>query len=171
MSRKRARADGVDQTHSQPTFTASTSAPVSAPAAQIPSSSHSIHSATSSVRPTLSKSTRAFSRRNRVYTFREFIKRQFPSLTGVTVLDMAGGKGHLSWLLSNLDGADAIVTDPRVTDHRHLIKSVAWLRSHPEEAKRRAVKGLPTHQPLAALLDSLPAVDTDFKVPRSGIGL
>ena len=115
---------------------------------------------------TSSKSTRAFSRRNRVYTFREFIKQQYPSLEGITVLDMAGGKGHLSWLLANLDGADAIVADPRVTDHRHLVKSIAWLRAHPTEAARRAVKGLPTHQPLAALLDKLPPNETDFKIPR-----
>jgi len=75
------------------------------------------------------------------------------------VLDVAGGKGDLSWLLVNTTNAeiDSIVVDPRFTKHRHLCKSVAYLRDHPEEAILRAIPNQASHQPLAELLDDIPS--------------
>ena len=68
---------------------------------------------------------------------------------------MAGGKGDLSWILHNVDGINSIIADPRMPNHRSLVKSVKFLLDHPEEAKVRSVEGLPTHQPLAKLLPLL----------------
>jgi hypothetical protein len=72
-------------------------------------------------------------RRYRVCTMRDFIMDTFNLQHGTTVLDIAGGKGELSWfdstqtiirkyiclyrLLLNADGLDSVVCDPRVTDH------------------------------------------------------
>jgi hypothetical protein len=101
-------------------------------------------------------STRAMSKKIRVYVLRDFLFRNYSStLTmamGPTVLDVAGGKGDLSWILRNIDGVNSIVADPRTPNHRRLLKSVEFLLNHPEEAVIRAVEGLPTHQPLAKLL-------------------
>ena len=68
---------------------------------------------------------------------------------------MAGGRGDLSWLLHNIDGINSIIVDPRLPNHKSLIKSTTFLLDHPEEAAVRAVEGLPTHQPLATLLPRL----------------
>jgi len=86
----------------------------------------------------------------------------------VTVLDCAGGKGDLSWLLRNVDGIDAVVIDPRITKSSHILKSIQYLRDHPDEAERRSVPGLQTYQPLAALLPRLEgkAEVSDFASPR-----
>jgi hypothetical protein len=100
-------------------------------------------------------STRAMSKKIRVYVLRDFLFRNYSStLTmamGPTVLDVAGGKGDLSWILRNIDGVNSIVADPRTPNHRRLLKSVEFLLNHPEEAVIRSVEGLPTHQPLAKL--------------------
>ena len=75
---------------------------------------------------------------------------------GFAVLDVAGGKGDLSWLLANVDDIQSIVMDPRSrSKSSHLVKSVVWLQEHPEEAKQRAIPHLPTHQPLAALIPQI----------------
>ena len=58
-------------------------------------------------------------RRDRVATFRDFVLQTFPNVSGV-VLDVAGGRGDLSWLFANADGIDAVVVDPRPTDHRKI---------------------------------------------------
>ena len=122
-------------------------------------------------------SIRAYSRRNRVYVLRDFLFRTFlssastnayfPSATikdvatrfhnrtPFTLLDVAGGRGDLSWILRNVDGIDSIIADPRIPDHRRLVKSVKFLLDHPEEAAFRSVEGLPTYQPLAKLLPRL----------------
>jgi hypothetical protein len=102
------------------------------------------------------ESTRASSRRNRVYIFREFLWEVYGDYLskGDIVLDAAGGKGDLSWLLRNVDDVDSVVVDPRVTKN-HLIKSVRFLREHPEEATLRAIPDRPTYQPLAALMPKL----------------
>ena len=71
------------------------------------------------------------------------------------MLDVAGGRGDLSWLLLNIDGINSTIADPRLPKHNSLIKSTEFLLSHPEEAMVRAVEGKPTHQPLATLLPRL----------------
>ena len=102
-------------------------------------------------------SIRALSKKNRVYVLREFLFRNYSScLTPRSaILDVAGGKGDLSWLLRNIDGINSFIADPRTPNHRRLVKSVQFLLDHPEEANVRAVEGLPTHQPLAKLIPRL----------------
>lgn len=109
--------------------------------------------------PSNTNSTRANSRRNRVFVYRDFLLSTFPQLLtnscSNVVLDVAGGRGDLSWLLHNIDGINSIIADPRLPNHKSLIKSTMFLLDHPEEAAVRAVEGLPTHQPLATLLPRL----------------
>jgi hypothetical protein len=108
--------------------------------------------------PSNEDSTRALSRRNRVYVYRDFLLATFPHLSSSTtdatcnILDVAGGRGDLSWILNNFDGINSIIADPRIPNHKSLIKSTEFLLAHPEEAAVRAVDGVPTHQPLAKLL-------------------
>eukprot|EP00929_Paragymnodinium_shiwhaense_P014384 TRINITY_DN12228_c0_g1_i2.p1 TRINITY_DN12228_c0_g1~~TRINITY_DN12228_c0_g1_i2.p1 ORF type:complete len:259 (+),score=52.91 TRINITY_DN12228_c0_g1_i2:77-853(+) len=73
--------------------------------------------------------------RDRVAVFRQFVLENFLAPTG-TVLDVAGGKGDLSWLLVNADRLDAVVVDPRPTDHRKISRTALWYwqrRDNPEE--------------------------------------
>lgn len=109
--------------------------------------------------PSNTNSTRANSRRNRVFVYRDFLLSTFPQFLTAScsknVLDVAGGRGDLSWLLHNIDGINSIIADPRLPNHKSLIKSTMFLLDHPEEAAVRAVEGLPTHQPLATLLPRL----------------
>ncbi|KAL3815289.1 hypothetical protein ACHAXA_006791 [Cyclostephanos tholiformis] len=111
-------------------------------------------------------STRAYAKRFRVFAFREFLLRTYfrpSSLSSsgggndgaAVVLDVAGGNGHLSWILRNADGINSIVVDPVRPKHDRLIKSMNFLIDHPDEAALRSVEGLPTHQPLARLMPSL----------------
>lgn len=74
-------------------------------------------------------------------------------------MDVAGGKGDLSWILRTIDGINSIIADPRIPNHRRLVKSVNFLINHPEEAAVRAEEGLPAHQPLAKLLPRLLATN------------
>jgi hypothetical protein len=103
-----------------------------------------------------STSIRAASRKTRVYVFREFLLEKYGHhlQKGDVILDVAGGKGDLSWLLHNVDGIDSVVVDPRVTKN-HIVKSVRYLREHPDVARERAIPNLPTFQPLAALIPKL----------------
>lgn len=112
-------------------------------------------------------STRALSRKNRVFVFREFLLRTYGEYLakGATVLDVAGGKGDLSWLLRNVDGVDSVVADPRITKQIHILRSVDFLGRHPEEALQRSIPGLPTYQPLASLMPRLESLET-FAKPR-----
>lgn len=69
--------------------------------------------------------------RERVFAFRDFVLRRFgPQIftesARLPVLDVAGGKGDLSWLLKNADGLDAVVVDPRVTDHTKITRTALW---------------------------------------------
>lgn len=119
--------------------------------------------------PPSDNSIRGFSRRNRIYVLREFLWRVYreqllASRGQGVILDVAGGKGDLSWLLVNVDNAVSVVVDPRVTKN-HLIKSVNFLRANPDLAKERAVPGRPTHQPLAELVPKLQGKDT-FQTPQ-----
>jgi hypothetical protein len=98
---------------------------------------------------------RANSRKNNVFVFRRFILDTFGGSVLHRVLDVAGGRGDLSWLLLNSSGAcDSVVCDPSLTNHKSMEKTVAWLLDHPDELERRAVPGQDTHQPLAGLLHS-----------------
>lgn len=112
-------------------------------------------------------STRAFSRKNRVYVFREFLLRIYGAYLSKDsiVLDVAGGKGDLSWLLTNVDELDSIVADPRITKHEHLVKAITYLRKNPNEARLRSIPNQPTHQPLAALVLKLEGKEC-FQSPR-----
>lgn len=111
-------------------------------------------------------SIRAASRKNRVYVFREFIQQTYSKLTeGAVILDVAGGKGDLSWLLTNLDELNSVVVDPRITKSQHIIRSIDYLKKNPEQARERAIPDLPTYQPLAALLPTL-TKRSSFKSPR-----
>ena len=99
-------------------------------------------------------SIRASSRKTRCYVFREWLLERYSPILGRgdVILDCAGGKGDLSFLLSNADEYRSVVLDPRITKNRHIVKSIQYLRDQPEEAKKREVPGLPTYQPLAGLL-------------------
>ena len=115
-------------------------------------------------------STRALSRKNRVFIFREFLVETYGDYLTTTrdcctVLDVAGGKGNLSWLLVNVDGINSVVADPRVTKQIHLLRSVDYLRQHPDQVQKRSVPGLPTFQPLATLMPQLEKVKP-FTKPR-----
>jgi hypothetical protein len=112
-------------------------------------------------------STRAYSRKNRVFVFRQFLLHTYRDYLeeGCTVLDVAGGKGDLSWLLANVDKINSVVVDPRITKQQHLVRSVEFLKQNPDEAKKRAVPGLPTFQPLATLISKL-EVSAEFAKPR-----
>jgi hypothetical protein len=113
----------------------------------------------------LAPSIRAASRKTRVYIFREFVMKNYPLEPGSVVLDVAGGKGDLSWLLGNVDSLNSIVVDPRVTKADHILRSIKYLRDNPDQAKERAVPGLPSYQPLSELLPRLEG-QTEFQTPR-----
>jgi hypothetical protein len=68
---------------------------------------------------------------------------------------VAGGAGTLSWILTNVDNINSIIVDPKLPNHRRLVKSVEFLLDHPEECAVRAIEDVPTHQPLAKLIPSL----------------
>ena len=85
-------------------------------------------------------------RRDRVNCLRDFILEYYPLayLRSGPVLDVAGGKGDLSWLLRNVDGIDAVVdptvVDPtRVTDHTKLTRTAQWYADHPDAAREQAL--------------------------------
>ena len=122
-------------------------------------------------------SVRARSRKNRVYVMRQFLLDTYaadlnpapenPSRRSrrPIVLDVAGGKGDLSWLLNNSScnnnkngkkntSWDAVVVDPRPTQHDHLIRSIHYLQSHPRTAQERAIPHRSGYQPLAELVVS-----------------
>jgi hypothetical protein len=132
-------------------------------------------------------SVRSKSRKNRVYIFREFVKQTYGdylsascSLSAVhaneqpiidqcssdintngIILDVAGGKGTLSWLLMNVDHWESVVVDPQCDDYatncyQKLFESVSWLQRHPIEATMRTIPNSSTFQPLAALLPFFP---------------
>jgi hypothetical protein len=103
-------------------------------------------------------SVRNSSRKNRVFIFRSFLLETYSECyqnDKFTVLDVAGGKGDLSWLLCNVDNIRSIVVDPRSKKHHHLLRSIEYLKEHPEEARERAIPNVPSHQPLAGLLSQI----------------
>mmetsp|Transcript_10165 Transcript_10165/g.15156 ORF Transcript_10165/g.15156 Transcript_10165/m.15156 type:complete len:329 (+) Transcript_10165:285-1271(+) len=110
-------------------------------------------------------STRAYSRKNYVYKFRDFLLKTYPDIlrkcsddnqvssndNGV-LLDVAGGKGTLSWLLKNCDNVNSVVADPRICKFDRLGKSVLYLKQNPDVASDRTREDKPTYQPLATLV-------------------
>ena len=109
------------------------------------------------------RSLRLYSKKHRVYIFREFILRTYSdylasthldSNNGIIILDIAGGKGDLSWVLHNIDQYQSIVMDPRCTIN-HIEKSVDYLRRFPDECQKRSIPHISTYQPLAALMPRL----------------
>jgi hypothetical protein len=125
-----------------------------------------------------SSSVRGASRKNRVYIFREWLIRNYGSYlyqqqqqqqrnesshddSGILILDVAGGKGDLSWLLNNVDGLESIVLDPwkqqdgSTTRNERMVKSIEFLCNNPDERSIRSVRGLSTYQPLAEVIPKL----------------
>ena len=109
------------------------------------------------------RSLRAYSKKHRVYVFREFLLETYgdylnrcADTSRPIVLDVAGGKGDLSWLLRNVDDWEAVVVDPRRTLDR-IVRSVEFLKERPEECAVRAVRDQHTYQPIAALMPQLQA--------------
>lgn len=99
-------------------------------------------------------------RRDRVAAFREFLWSTFGAERlgpGTIVLDVAGGKGDLSWLLANLDGLSSVVVDPRATDHSKIARTAAWYAEHPEARAKQREQG----QALASL-----ALAPPFAIPK-----
>jgi len=89
-------------------------------------------------------------RRERVNCLRQFVlsKYQINYLKSGPILDIAGGKGDLSWLFLNKDAILSCVVDPRRTDHCKLERQAQWCLDNPEEA---AIQVLTTHQLMPTL--------------------
>jgi hypothetical protein len=102
------------------------------------------------------RSLRLYSKKHRVYIFREFVLQTYATYLspGDTILDIAGGKGDLSWILHNVDSMNSIVIDPRRTIN-HIDKSVDYLRRHPNECIKRSIPNQEAYQPIAALMPIL----------------
>jgi len=100
---------------------------------------------------------RAHSRKNRVYTLREFIIQTYNINTTTKILDIAGGKGDLSWLLTNVDKINqSTIVDPReCTNHNHILRSIDYLSRNPDQVKERSVRDSDSYQPIAPLLHKL----------------
>ena len=91
-------------------------------------------------RPNLRVATLATPRRQRVFEFRRFVLETFSCEWRTdqrdreqVVLDVAGGKGDLSWLLCNADHINAVIVDPRTSDHVKLERTAMWLYEHQEK--------------------------------------
>ena len=104
---------------------------------------------------------RAGSRKSRVYYMYKFLTETYPSLMSSTaspiiILDVAGGKGDLSWYLVNsYDSIQSTVVDPRPTNHGALCKAARFLEQHEEIREERSVEGTNMFQPMAHLLPHL----------------
>ncbi|CAE8636777.1 unnamed protein product, partial [Polarella glacialis] len=81
------------------------------------------------------KKGRVVPQRDRVFSFRDFVLQTFSreELQSGAVLDVAGGKGDLSWILVNADGINAVVVDPRVTDHTKILRTALWHWEHKDD--------------------------------------
>ncbi|KAL7566415.1 hypothetical protein ACA910_000898 [Epithemia clementina (nom. ined.)] len=118
-------------------------------------------------------STRGLSRKNRIYVFRDFLLKTYGDYLNPRdsssdrsaindnrrpkILDVAGGKGDLSWILNNLDGLDSVIVDPWSSSSDHILRSVRYLRNNPHVVAERSIPGLPTYQPLASVLHQIPS--------------
>lgn len=127
-----------------------------------------VDSTTSSTTETFDRrSLRLYSKKHRVYIFREFILKTYQSYLckDAIILDVAGGKGDLSWILTNIDQYQSIVVDPRRTIN-HIDKSVNYLRQYPDECIKRSVPNQSSYQPLAALMPILERNNYHIQSPR-----
>ena len=98
------------------------------------------------------RSPAATPRRDRVDVFRRWACETFGKQDGEgTVLDVAGGKGDLSWLLANADGMDAVVCDPRPVDHSKLERRASWLHARLVEGRETIESLTAQHGPQGAL--------------------
>ncbi|GMH80093.1 hypothetical protein TL16_g08402 [Triparma laevis f. inornata] len=113
-------------------------------------------------------STRGHSRKNQCFYFLSFLRdASFFSNPNLSVLDIAGGKGDLAWLIENTTTNATTTTmmiDPRSSNHSHLLKSVDYLPANPSVTEERTAPG-PGHQPLATLLDLMSGSDQAFTTP------
>jgi len=100
-------------------------------------------------------------RRDRIHVLREFILDKFDvnGLRRGFVLDVAGGKGDLSFLLCNADHLQSVVVDPRYTDHEKIIRTCLWHHEsrNTDKHRRQAEEG----QALARL-----ALSPPFRMPQ-----
>ena len=95
----------------------------------------------------------------------EITPQESSSSSSIVILDVAGGRGDLSWYINSLHSSPqnnnnhtvtSIVIDPRNNvNHTSLIRSAHYLECHPDETKKRNVPGTETFQPLALLLPDL----------------
>ena len=130
---------------------------VSSMKCQVISSPHASSSETLS-REQIVKSTRAKSRKTRVYKFFKFLRKHYSTILNddnAFILDVAGGKGDLSFMIANIYDSSPIVVDPRNTNHTSLLRSISFLKQNPELVEERSVEGSLSFQPLAALLHEL----------------
>ena len=86
-------------------------------------------------------------RRDRIHVLREFMLETFDCLQksnkgiDIVVLDVAGGRGDLSFVLVNADHFNAVVVDPRLPDHDKIATTCAWYAQHQDEAAEQAASG------------------------------
>ena len=90
-------------------------------------------------------------RRERVYSFRDFVLDTFGEhLRGdpaCWILDVAGGKGDLSWLFVNdPPHVTSVIVDPRPTDHSKMARTAEWhwenhARHHDSEERLAGIEG------------------------------
>lgn len=98
-------------------------------------------------------------RRDRILVLRDFILAKFDvdQIRNGFILDVAGGKGDLSFVLCNADGIKSVVVDPRCPDHDKIARTCQWYHENPVQAVVQAYNG----QTLAGL-----ALTPPFQVPQ-----
>lgn len=105
-----------------------------------------------------SESTRAKSRKSRVFKFFKFLRNHFSSILldeSSVMLDVASGKGDLSWMIANTYDISCVCVDPRSTNHSSLIRSFSFLQQNPHLISERSIEGSLSFQPLALLFHEL----------------
>eukprot|EP00977_Amphora_coffeiformis_P005700 scaffold1206_cov160-Amphora_coffeaeformis.AAC.6 len=100
-------------------------------------------------------------RRDRIHILRDFLLDKFDVevLRRGFVLDVAGGKGDLSFLLCNADGLPSVVVDPRCPDHDKIMRTCLWYHENKNTDKQQQQRK--EGQALARLDLSPP-----FQIPR-----
>ena len=103
-------------------------------------------------------------RRDRIHVLVEFLQAHFDfdSLRRQQqqhgyILDIAGGKGDLSFVLTNGYGLKSVIVDPRWPEHDKLARTCLWYHEHPVETVQQGREG----QYLARL-----ALAPPFAIPR-----
>lgn len=134
-----------------------------------------MNNTTPSRKATVSREDVAFPvvpRRDRIHVLREFMLETFEFLKcgcknnnnnnskdSVVVLDVAGGRGDLSFVLVNADNhfVNAVIVDPRLPEHDKIATTCTWYAQHPVQAAEQAAAG-----------QALPRLNLQppFKAPR-----